>query len=207
MSVPRRATSLALAACIALAIVGGASGCAPEPEPDPSPSTPSPTSTATVSPSPTPTSDPAALPASCEQAYSPAMLATLEAEVPPLGDPGITMLSTENVGALEILDSGIPTLRCTWGPPSERGIATNVSVVTAEQSAALAQDFVEAGFTAEPFGDGVIYRAEKELIDQDDQVVSLGETHYLQSDGWVATRWINVHPEGYTEDIVTTVWG
>ena len=67
--------------------------------------------------------------------------------------------------------------------------------------------FGEAGFTAEPFGDGVIYRAEKELIDQDDQVVSLGETHYLQSDGWVATRWINVHPEGYTEDVVTTVWG
>lgn len=205
MPLSRRATVIAAAVCVVAGVTIGATGCAPDP--DPRPSTATPTTTATPTPTPTPTEEPAALPGSCEQAYSASMLATLEAEVPPLNDPGISMLSTENTVALEILESGIATVRCTWGPPSERGIATNVSLVTAEQSAVIAAALLDAGFSESPFAEGTIYRIAREMIDQDDQVVSLGETHYLGAGGWVSTRWINVDPDGYTEDIVTTVWG
>lgn len=200
----------AVVSAIALAIL--TTGCQPEPGPtssgSPSPST-SPTATTTPSATPSVTGDPIGdlvLPSACEAIYSPEMLATLEAEVPPLNDPGITMLSTQNVEAIEILSAAAETLRCTWGPPSERGIATNVTIVTAEQRDALFQAFEREGFAAEDLGEGTIHRIEQEMITQDDEIVRLGETHYIGGDGWISTRWINVAPEGYTEDIVRSLW-
>ena len=44
------------------------------------------------------------------------------------------------------------------------------------------------------------------MVGEGDQLVSMGETHFLGDGGWVATRWINVDPPGYTEDIVATIW-
>ena len=136
----RAAAGAAAAAALCLGLVG----CQPEPVPT---SAPTPSASASASPSPSPTGSPSptetaqageeiALPTACEQLYSPAMLAALQQRVP-LNDPGITMTSTQNVGALEILTSGIPTLRCTWGAPSETGLATNVSIVDPAQSAAV----------------------------------------------------------------------
>ena len=120
----RAAAAAAAAAVLCLGLVG----CQPEPVPTSAP-TPSSSASASAAPSPSPTGSPSptetaeageeiALPAACEQIYSPEMLAALQQRVP-LNDPGITMTSTQNVGALEILTSGIPTLRCTWGAPSE----------------------------------------------------------------------------------------
>ena len=45
------------------------------------------------------------------------------------------------------------------------------------------------------------------MITQDDALVVKGEVHYLRGDTWVSTRWINVDPDGYTEDIVASLWG
>ena len=148
-----------------------------------------------------------ALPTECEQIYSPQMLASLTAQAPPLNDPGVTMLSTQNAELLEILHSGLPTIRCSWGAPSEFGLATNVSIVDAAQSAAIAAALRGAGFGCEQHAGGTICRADKTVITQDDEQVRQGETHFVRGNGWVSTAWINFAPTGYTEDIVGTLWG
>lgn len=214
MSEPRQRAAwrigVALAGSAVVCLI--AAGCQPEPAPTASPGTtetsaPSPSAT-TASPTPTPTAAAAfELPTACEEIYSADMLDSLNAQIPPLNDPGVTMLSSQNAGALEVLESGIPTIRCSWGTPSERGMATNVTVVGAAQSAAVEQSLIESGFGCEPLGAGTICRVEQPGVTLDDEEYVLGETHYLQGEGWVSTAWLNVHPDGYTEDIVATLWG
>ena len=70
------------------------------------------------------------LPGACEDIYSDAMFADLTATAPPLNDPGNTTPSTELAAGREVLDVA-PTLRCTWGGPSEYGLSTNVTIVDA----------------------------------------------------------------------------
>ena len=135
------------------------------------------------------------------------MLAALLAANPPLNDPGVTMNSTQNVVALELLTSGIPPLRCSWGAPSESGLATNVSVVDAARTATLLGALRAAGFGCETTWDGTLCQIEQKTVDLDDNEVALGEWHFFRGDGWVSTAWINFAPEGYTEDIVDTLWG
>jgi hypothetical protein len=212
-SSPLSVRSRGAAAVAAIAILTvGLLGCQPEPSPSASPADTTSASPTASLPSPTPIEtqlpDAAfALPTSCEQLYSPAMLASLNEANPPLNDPGVTMTATQNVDALELLNSGIPTLRCSWGQPSETGLATNVSVIDAAQSEALRGALVNAGFACEPWAGGTLCHTEQTVIDQDDTEVTIGETHYLEGGGWVSTATIDFAPDGYTEDIVATLWG
>jgi hypothetical protein len=204
----RVAVTLATIAVLTVGIVG----CQPEPSPTTSATSGSTTSSPPTAPSPSPveTELPDAgftLPTSCEQLYSPAMLASLDEQNPPLNDPGVTMSATQNVKALELLASGIPTIRCSWGEPSETGLATNVSVIDAAQSEALLGTLPNEGFACEPFADGTLCHTEQTVVDLDDNVVTIGETHYVRGDGWISTATINFAPDGYTEDIVATLWG
>ena len=148
-----------------------------------------------------------ALPEQCEDIYSAGMLASLNAATPPLNDPGVTMNATQNVDALELLTSGIPTIRCSWGRPSESGLATNVSVVDAARTAALLDALRAAGFGCESIWEGTLCQIEQRTVDLDDNEVTLGESHFVRGDGWVSTAWINFAPEGYTEDIVVDALG
>ena len=205
------AASLILAAFLVTA-------CAAEPRDPAASSTPprptateseSATASPTESPSPTATAasdDEIALPAACEDLYSAAMLATLNAQAPPLNDPGVTMLSTQIAELLEIQTSGIPTLRCSWGGPSEFGLATNVSIIDAGQSDAILGALQSSGFECAEYDGGTICRMQQKRIDLDDEEVALGETHHVRGNGWVSTAWINFAPEGYTEDIADTLW-
>ncbi len=215
-AVRRRASRRILAAVAAAAIVTAmVTGCRPEPAPVATP-TESPTSSPTLTPRATPTPSPSEtsppdagfeLPAQCEDIYSADMLAALTAANPPLNDPGVTMSSTQNVDAVELLNSGIPTLRCSWGRPSEFGLATNVSVIDSARSAALLTALRSAGFGCESIWGGTLCRIEHKTIDLDDNEVTLGESHFLRGDGWVSTARVNFAPEGYDEDVVATLWG
>lgn len=204
-----RASALAVGlVVVAAALVS----CRPEPAPSPT------RTAASAAPDPTPSAEPTtpapeasadtediALPTSCEAIYSPEMLASLNAQNPPLNDPGVTMESSQNVEALELLTSGIPTIRCSWGVPSEHGLATNVSVITPEQAAELETALLAHGFGAEELPPGTAYRIEQRGIDLDDNEYVIGETHFLHGNAWISTRWINFAPAGYTEDIVATL--
>lgn len=195
-----------------VAVAALAAGCRPEPS-----ITPSATSTPTVEvPTPGPSVTPIEterphaefqVPSACDDIYSAGMLSRLQQENPPLNDPGVTMLSTENVDILDVLDSGAPTLRCTWGGPSEYGLATNVTAIDATQADSIARALAEAGFGCDDFADGTICRIEQRGVTLDDEEYTRGETHYLGGGGLVTTAWINFSPDGYTEDIVATLWG
>jgi hypothetical protein len=202
---------------IAAAVAASAilTACQPEPSATPTESglTPSASPTRTA-PSPTPSASPSPtadagfeLPAACEDIYSAKMRASLEAANPPLNDPGVTMDSSQDTDALELLQSGIPTIRCSWGTPGEYGLATNVSIVDAAQSAALVSALSNAGFACDAVWSGTRCVTEQKMIDQDDHEVTFGESHFLRGTGWVSTAWINFAPVGYTEDIVKTLWG
>jgi len=212
---PRRPTAARAVAVTAviLAAVALTTACRPEPGPG---TTPTPTVTLTPTKAPPATPEPVetnlpdagfSLPEQCEQLYSAEMLAALNAQNPPLNDPGVTMHATQNAGALELLSSGIPTIRCSWGRPSEFGLATNVSVITAEQSTALVEALQRSGFGCESAWDGTLCLIEQKTIDLDDNEVTLAEAHFVRDDGWVTTSFINFQPDGYTQDIVSTLWG
>lgn len=190
-----------------------ATGCRPEPLTTPS-GTPSASPTVKV-PTPGPSATPIetnlpdagfAVPSSCEQIYSAGMLAQLQAANPPLNDPGVTMLSTENADLLEILHSGAPTLRCSWGQPSEYGLATNVTAIDGEQAAAIPPALAAVGFGCESLGAGTVCRIEQRGVTLDDQEYTRGETHFVGDGGLITTAWINFAPTGYTEDVVATLW-
>ena len=212
MTERKTATRIAIG-CVALAtLVGLVTGCRPEPAAAP---TSSPSITA-KEPRPVPSGTPVEtekpqtgfeVPATCEEIYSPAMLAELQAANPPLNDPGVTMLSTENADALEIIHGGAPTLRCSWGGPGEYGLATNVTAIDADQATAVLAALPAAGFGCEELGDGTVCRIEQRGVTLDDEEYTRGETHYVGDGGLVTTAWINFAPTGYTEDVVATLWG
>lgn len=214
MTGPIRMPRLVVGAAALVLIAVVATGCRPEPSGEPT-DTPSSTPSITIKqPTPDPsisqTDKPQAgfeVPAACEDIYSAQMLAQLQAANPPLNDPGVTMLSTENADLLEIIHSGAPTLRCSWGKPSEYGLATNVTAIDAEQATSLVSVLGAAGFGCETMGDGTVCRIEQRGVTLDDNEYTRGETHYIADDALVTTAWINFAPDGYTEDVVATLWG
>lgn len=196
-------------AVVALLTAGCATPTASAPDATASPEAPTSPSATPSTPSPVETeatTDELALPESCDALFTGDLRAQLEADLPPLNDPGVTMYSTENAEALTILESGLPSLRCTWGLPSDTGIATTVSIVTPEQSDAIADTLGEAGFGAEATADGEYFRTSQEMLTMEDDLVELGETHFLRANVWIATRWINYGPEEYTPGIVDALW-
>lgn len=207
-----RGLGLVIAAgCLALALAG----CVPEPVPGAS--TPAPSlshspstdpSAPEASPSATGASDAIALPANCEALYSPAMLQALVEQNPPLNDPGVTMTSTEVVAGLEVLQSGAPTIRCSWGVPSSRGLATNVTIVTPAQVATVGAALRERGFSCTDSGTAPNGETRCEITERfNDPNMSGGETHVLRANAWVSTHWLNFAPAGYTDDIVKQLFG
>lgn len=218
-SAVRSSSRAATLVVLGMVVAGSLAACAPEPAPSASASAPSssvPTDAAPSSPTPTSAapsatpSDAAAadieLPAACPEIYSPAMLETLNRDTPPLNDPGVTLLTTEITTGLEILDVA-PTIRCSWGLPSGFGLATSVTIVDADQADALSQALLEKGLACEDHRGGTLCRIQGDDREGETIVASFGETHFLGGNGWVATHWINVDPEGYSEDIIDTLWG
>lgn len=207
----RSAASVLVAAGLLLAVL---TGCQPEPvdsagTPDPTPVTPVQSPPAVESPAalPTETAPAAALPVDCDALYSDGMRAALDAAVPPANDPAVTMLSSQNAQLAELLASGIPVLRCTWGGAEGPGIATTVASMEPAQADAARAVMAESAFGCETVGEADLCRIERRGITLDDVEYVSGEDHLFADGLWVATSWIDVLPEGYSVDIATQLWG
>lgn len=194
---------------IALAAAGLAA-CAPEDpaDPDASPSE-SPTATETPDETAEPSEEPAepatafAMPADCSAAYSAEMFRTL-GDAFALNDPDMTLLSTQTVGALEILD-GVDSLRCGWGVPSEIGIASTIAEIDAEQELQLRDVLGQAGFECDDAEPTTCVLGE--TINEDAGQSTATETHVFGEGGWVATSELNSGVEpGYSEDMRDALW-
>lgn len=202
----RRALAPLLAAGALLFLAGCASsvGTSQGAEPDPTPSATSTPTTAPTTSVPTQTPGEFTMPASCEQVWSPEALSILSEEAGPLNDPGLTMLSTEVVPALEVLDA-VEALRCTWGVASEVGIATTIAPVDAAQIETIRTALLAEGFTCEERE--VVTRCERSEELTGEAPGATGEVHVLGGGGWAATHWLNADFEPqYTDDLIATLW-
>ncbi|GAB3145420.1 hypothetical protein GCM10027058_01750 [Microbacterium neimengense] len=196
--------SRSLGAAIGLcAVVLALTACVPEPSTTPSPSgstSPSESSTSGATPSPSSSSTPRPqaqeieLPASCDALYSASMRSRLDAELLPLNDAGVDLASTQVESLRGLIDSGVPTLRCTWGTAAGAALATSVTIVDPADAPRIQDMLAAAGFVCSDNSGGIL-------------CANGNETDFLRGNGWVATSWSASAPDGYTEDIAATLWG
>lgn len=102
-----------------------------------------------------------------------------------------------------ILKAGDP-LRCQWGHESggsDRSLKTAVVAVTADQSAV-----VLARLQAREFSCYEELGGTRCVLEENDDNGTSGESHFVRDGVWIATRWMNMAPDGYTHDIVNTLW-
>lgn len=95
---------------------------------------------------------------------------------------------------------------CKWANPlggSDRGLTTNVAAVDAEQSVAMQDHFVATGHTCYAELEGT--RCVTETPPSPDG--QAGESHFFRDGVWIATKWVNAGPDGYTHDIVAAIFG
>lgn len=209
-------------------------------EPEATGSSPSPTTTPTIevsatpagptaAPEPEPEPEPTAVrvgvPSSCEQIYTPAMLTLLRGT----GLDENHGQQTSGIGSLDpqlqALITATPHLTCTWGPPGEVGLVTNVTGVTEAQSADVLARMRATGFTCGEVAGGT--RCSKLLVDPKDLTeedreampwglsaetdpmysYGAGESAFLRDGLWVATHWSMIAPPNYTESIAGKIFG
>ena len=102
-----------------------------------------------------------------------------------------------------------------WGERSFRKVTlrargsawSKLTALDADRSAFVEDQLLAGGFDCSTLGDGTMCAIEQKGVTLDDEPYTSGETHFVGGGGWVSTAWINFHPEGYTEDIVDTLWG
>ncbi|POH70996.1 hypothetical protein C3B59_03250 [Cryobacterium zongtaii] len=173
-----------------------------------------PTPTATAEPQAVASAAPAVAagprPTSCEAIYSPAMLATLN-ETGTLNpewaekDVNSGVLFGTDDEQLIVLIEGAEHLTCVWGNPdggSGSGLTSNVVFVTAEQSEAVHQRLLGDGLNCYEELGGI--RCIAESTEGAEGIA--GQSHFLRDGIWLATRYVNAGPDGYTHDMVATVW-
>jgi hypothetical protein len=170
--------------------------------------------TAVPSSTAAPVSDPAlghALPASCEALYSPGMLSTLAGagvvlnpawlSDPEVGGPQYGTLVDDLQHILATPDK----LTCTWTNPgggSEVGLTTEVVQVTADQAAEISAKLASIGWTRLDELGGVRWVVQRDLEGN-----AVGESQFVRDGLWFATQYLNLPINGYTADMVTTVFG
>lgn len=195
-----RSFGAALGLC---AVVLALTACVPEPSATTSPSgstapseSPTPGSSPSASPSstPRPQAQEIELPASCDALYSASMRSRLDAELPPLNDGSVDLATTQVESLRGLIDSGAPTLRCTWGTAAGSALATSVTIVDPADAPRIQDMLAAAGFVCSDNSGGIL-------------CTSGNEADFLRGNGWVATSWSASEPEGYTEDIAATLWG
>lgn len=106
--------------------------------------------------------------------------------------------------SLEAVLQSATKLTCVWANEdggSGAGLTTNIAVITAEQQAS-ARETME-GFGSDCFDELSGIRC---VVESSDDGETWGESHFMRDGIWIATRWINTSPDGYTHDIVNTLW-
>jgi hypothetical protein len=96
-------------------------------------------------------------------------------------------------------------LTCNWASPvggSGQGIITNVAAIAADNQEQLIASIGSLGFTCYDELEGL-----RCIWEKNDDGTALGESHFIRDGIWLATKWIEVSPDGYTHDMVNTIFG
>ncbi|UIN29712.1 hypothetical protein [Microbacterium binotii] len=122
------------------------------------------------------------------------MRSRLDAELAPLNSGGVSLPATQVESLRGLIDSGVPTLRCTWGTGAGSALATSVTIVDPADAPRIQDMLAAAGFVCADNSGGILCS-------------NGNEADFLRGNGWVATSWSGNAPDGYTEDVVATLWG
>ncbi|TFD17161.1 hypothetical protein E3T37_16445 [Cryobacterium sp. TMT2-10] len=167
--------------------------------------TSTPTPVAVASPAPITTGP---HPSSCDKLYSPAMVAALgDLVLNPAwlkgADAGLRR-GTDDPELGTLIDGSADKLTCVWGSAagaSGTGVSTNLVWVTPEQSAAAQARLVAAGMNCYEELGGM-----RCIVEGVNAGGTQGESHFLRDGIWLATRYVNAGPDGYTHDMVANIW-
>ncbi|TFC82230.1 hypothetical protein E3T23_04635 [Cryobacterium cheniae] len=201
--------SLLVVALVVLLIVwrGGAGtpGAATAGRPQPS-SSPAPQA---ITPEPAATSAPGVpRPTQCEQLYSPAMVAAFDDLVLNPAwvteeNSGVTR-GSDDAELVTLIDAAGEHLTCVWANEnggSGLGLTTELVWVTPEQQSQVQSRLTAAGMNCYEELDGM-----RCLLEATENGELAGESHFLRDGIWLATRYFNAGPDGYTHDIIANVW-
>jgi hypothetical protein len=93
---------------------------------------------------------------------------------------------------------------CVWaaaGGGSGEGLTTNVAFLTEAQVLSVEDRLKVLDFACAGERGGL-----RCAIDHVTHEGAWGETHFIRGGIWIATNWVNSNPDGYTDDIVTSVF-
>ncbi|SDS15253.1 hypothetical protein [Microterricola viridarii] len=212
-----RKVGLAIVAAIVLAVGAVSAGYAVGAMP------PSDAASAGANPSETPerpapeTSTPAApepsaapvsrVPATCAGIYSTdwaAQMGGLVLNPAWINEPGQpAVFGSADDTLIAVLQAADP-LSCRWGSEAgggDRFLVTNVTSLSGSQPAEVLARLAELGLSCYDELGGT-----RCIIEATDDNGFSGESHFVRGEVWLATRWMNIAPDGYTHDIVNTLW-
>jgi hypothetical protein len=215
-----RVIAVVLAALLVVAVIvigvlvargnDGTDAAPPSPAPTATP-TPSPPATSAPSPTETPPTTPGApatpLPASCDDLYSPAMVAAFGRMVlnPPwLDDPELELRIGDDDPVLQGVLEETEFLLCQWvmpEGPSGAGVSTTVAQVDTGQAVLVENHLRDRGDSCFAERNGLRCTT----AGSNDEGY-FGESHFLRDGIWIGTEYSNAGPEGYTLDIVDNLW-
>ncbi|MGY4858107.1 hypothetical protein [Cryobacterium sp. AP23] len=168
----------------------------------------------TASPTPAPVTGPIAVvaagtpkPEACDKIYSPGMAAAFgDLVLNPAWttDPGTDVREGSDDPQLLAVINNAEHLSCHWVSPvgpSGSGVVTNLVWLTEEQTQAVANRLRELALNCYEELGGLRCITET----RGDEGVS-GQSHFLRGGIWLATQFINAGPDGYTHDMVATLW-
>jgi hypothetical protein len=146
-------------------------------------------------------------PAACDKIYSPGMVAAFgDLVLNPAWttDPGSDVREGSDDPQLLAVINNTEHLSCHWVSPvgpSGSGVVTNLVWVTAEQTQAVGNRLRELALNCYEELGGLRCITETRT----EEGIS-GQSHFLRDGIWLATQFINAGPDGYTHDMVATLW-
>lgn len=197
------AVAVALVTGLIVGSSAGADAASPTAPPRPSPAAVAPAVPVEVAPPPSPL-----IPADCAGVYSRDWEAEFDFELALnpewLQQPGAELWGTNDPAALELMRER-SSLQCAWVLPEgggDVGIITNLSTVTAEEESTVVDALAAAGLECYAEEGGT-----RCIVEESTDAGASGESHFVREGVWIGTRWANLSANGYTLDIVGTIFG
>lgn len=118
-------------------------------------------------------------------------------------DSGFPRFGSNDPGLVTMLD-GTTRVECNWvGADGPGGVflVTSGALLTPEQHDEVI-GILSASYTCYEELEGT-----RCIIEGEGDGGLWGESHFLRDDVWLATKWSEIAPEGYTHDMIAAVWG
>ena len=151
-----------------------------------------------------PTLAPSVIPASCAKIYSKDWTTEMNGAVLNPAWANSAGLSGTNVDAARPILTANARLNCVWGSSSGQGtnyLVTTLAAVTSAPASTAQAALQAAGYNCAPQDGGI-----RCAFISTNSAGNWGETGFFKDNVWISTFWQNLGPDGYTTDIVNTLW-